>query len=193
MKISTMTFKRKSCSDFFDHVSLPYQRAATLDHSLKMTLNCHFFQLFWGYLDAPRRKTTTVSSCVPSWWKAIVGLYLMGYVRHLWHQLICMRTGKVKWGFQRAVKETCCPVCVLWLNSPVCKTNSLRNTEVRMLSKGILSIQLNSCYSLSTPTKSPQSSPVVSLSTQLCIFTKHDFKSLSWPPLYLIWLKLAQQ
>lgn len=58
----------------------------------------------------------------------MVGLYLMGYVRHLWHQLIYMRTGKVKWGLQRAVKETCFAFCVLWLDSPVCKTNSLRNT-----------------------------------------------------------------
>lgn len=180
-----MTFKRKSSSDFFDHVSLAYQRAAALDRNLKMTLICHFFQLFWGCLDASRRKTTTLSSRVHSWWKAIVGLYLMGYVRHLWHQLIYMRIAKVKWGLQRAVKETCFPVCALWLESPVCKTTQEHWWESSP--EGSLVIQL------STPTTSLQSVPVVSLSTQLCIFTKHNFKSLSRSPLYLIWLKLAQQ
>lgn len=85
-------------------------------------------------------------------------------------KLICMRTSKVKWGLQRAEKETCFPLCVLLLDSPVCKTNSLRYTG-KNVSKGILNIQLNSYYSLSTPITSLQSFPVVSLSTQLCIFT----------------------
>lgn len=34
---------------------------------------------------------------------------------------------------------------------------------------------------------------MVSLSIQLCIFTKHNFISLSLPPLYLICLRLAQE